>query len=141
MRMTDQTEADLLMEERAHVTAPGRALRGLMSPDEREAHRREILARRTLREKVVDGLRRAWYGPEPEPLTDEEMRMIMGPRDDEDDGLPELVAPDAPERLAWEAELRAIGVRPAKKWNFPIREPIRRPNLLKRLAYRVSRGW
>ncbi|HEX6038313.1 hypothetical protein [Longimicrobium sp.] len=137
----NDTDPDLLLspaEERELL--PSR-LMGLMSLEEREVHAREILARRTPREKIVDGLRRAWYGPDPEPLTDEEMRMIMRPRDDEDDGLPERVPPDDPERLAWEAELRAIGVRPARKWNFPVREPFRRPSLWERIKYRVSRGW
>lgn len=142
MRMADQTEPDVLPGSRSRGTVPGLPNSwGLMRPEEREAHKREILARRTLGEKIVDGLRRAWYGPAPEPLTDEEMRMIMRPREDEDDGVPELVPPDDPERLAYEAELRAIGVRPAKKWNFPVREPIRRPTFWQRIKYRVSRGW
>lgn len=42
--------------------------------------------------------------------------------------LPERVPPDDPDRLAWEAELRAIGVQPAKVWNFPARKPIRKPD-------------
>jgi hypothetical protein len=42
--------------------------------------------------------------------------------------LPELVPPDDPERLAYEAGLRAIGVTPARVWNFPVRKPIRRPD-------------
>lgn len=71
--------------------------------------------RRTLRERVVDGLRRVWEGPPPEPLTAEEMETIMRPRE-EDDDLPELVPPDDPERLAWEAHLRPHGIRPAASW-------------------------
>lgn len=88
----------------------------------------------------MDGFRRAWYGPDPGPLTDEELRMIRRPRVEEDD-LPERVSPDDPARLAWEAELRAIGVRPAKKWSFPQREPRRRPGVLERIRYRISLGW
>jgi hypothetical protein len=49
--------------------------------------------------------------------------------------LPERVPPDDPERLAFEAELRAIGVRPAKVWNFPIRKPIRRSDWRDWLRY------
>jgi hypothetical protein len=96
--------------------------------------------RRTFREMVADSLHRIRYGSPEEPLTEEEMRMITRPPEKEDD-LPELVPPDDPERLAWEAHLRSIGVQPATKWNFPIREPIRRPSLWEKLKYRVSRGW
>jgi hypothetical protein len=107
----------------------------------RESLRRQVRARRTLWEKLVDGVRRAWYGPGPEPLTDEEMRLIMRGVEEEVDNLPERVPPDDPGRLAWEAELRAIGVRPAKKWSFPNREPRRRPTLWQRIRYRISLGW
>ncbi len=96
--------------------------------------------RRTFRERIVDGLRRIWDGPPEEPLSEKELRMIMQPPDEEDD-LPELVSADDPERLAWEAHLRSIGVRPATKWNFPVREPIRRPSRWEKFKYRVSRGW
>lgn len=95
--------------------------------------------RRTFREWVVAGLRRAWDGPPEPPLTDEEMERIMQPR--EDDWLPEIVPPDDPERLAWEAHLRSIGVRPAKKWSTRIRKPVRRPTFWSKLRYRISRGW
>ena len=98
------------------------------------------LPRRTVRRRVVDGIRRIWEGPPPENLTEEEIRWIMRPRDDEDDGLPERVAPDDPDRLAWEAELRAMGITPAKKWNFPDRVPIRRPTLWERIEERFRRG-
>lgn len=59
--------------------------------------------------------------------TDEEAREWAEERKAEAD-LPERVSPDDPERLAWEAELRAIGVKPARVWNFPRRKPIRRPD-------------
>jgi hypothetical protein len=95
--------------------------------------------RRTFREKVVDALRRAWEGPPPEPLTDEEWRMIMRPRPEDD--VPDRVPRDDPARLAWEAELRSMGIRPAKNWTFPDRKPRRRPSLWERLRYRASRGW
>jgi hypothetical protein len=97
--------------------------------------------RPTLWERIVDAVRRVRYGPPEEPLTEEEMERIMRPREDEDDGLPELVPPDDPERLAWEAHLRSIGVRPAKKWNFPIREPIRKPGAWDKIRHRLGRGW
>jgi hypothetical protein len=99
------------------------------------------LPRRSLRRVLADAIHRVWYGPPPENLTDEEMRWIMRPRDDEDDGLPERVPPDDPDRLAWEAELRAIGVTPAKKWNFPLREPLPRPTVWERVQERFRRGW
>lgn len=110
------------------------------TPEERALLKREFLARRTLRERLVDGFRRVWYGPDPEPLTNEEMRMIMCPREDEDD-LPERVPPDDPGRLAWEAELRAMGVTPARKWSFAERTPRRRPSVWERIRYRISLGW
>jgi hypothetical protein len=61
--------------------------------------------------------------------------------EEEFENLPERVPPDDPGRLAWEAELRAIGVRPAKKWSSPNREPRRRPSLWQRIRYRISLGW
>jgi hypothetical protein len=98
------------------------------------------LPRRPLGRVVADAARRVWYGPPPENLTEEEMRWIMRPRDDEDDGPPERVPPDDPDRLAWEAELRALGIRPAKKWSFPNREPIPRPTVWARIQERFRRG-
>lgn len=89
----------------------------------------------------MDGVRRVWYGPAPEPLTDEEMRLIMRQVKEEVENLPERVPPDDPGRLAWEAELRAIGVRPAKKWSYPNRAPRRRPGFWQRIRYRISLGW
>jgi hypothetical protein len=52
--------------------------------------------------------------------------------------LPERVPPDDPERLAFEAELRAMGIRPARVWNFPIRKPIRRPDWRDWLRYHLG---
>jgi hypothetical protein len=86
----------------------------------------------------VDAIRRVWDGPAPNPLTDEEMRMIMQPR--EDDGVPELVPPDDPERLAWEAELRARGYTPARVWNWPERTRIPKATVWERLKYRLRGG-
>ncbi|NNC27864.1 hypothetical protein [Longimicrobium terrae] len=42
--------------------------------------------------------------------------------------LPEWVAPDDPWRLALEARMRAVGIRPATVWNWPVRKPIRKPD-------------
>jgi hypothetical protein len=92
------------------------------------------------RKWLMDAARRVWYGPPLEPLTDEEMRMIMRPRE-ETYSQPERVPPDDPERLAWEAELRAKGYSPAKVWNWPERERIAKATLWERIKYRVSRGW
>jgi hypothetical protein len=52
--------------------------------------------------------------------------------------LPERVPPNDPERLAFEAELRARGIRPAKVWNFPNRKPIRRPDWRDWLRYHLG---
>jgi hypothetical protein len=60
--------------------------------------------------------------------TDEEEARAWAEEREAEANLPERVSPDDPERLAWEAELRAIGVRPARVWNFPRRKPIRRPD-------------
>jgi hypothetical protein len=95
--------------------------------------------RGTFRERIVSGLRRVWDGPPERPLTQEEMDRIMRPR--ESDYLPEIVPPDDPERLAWEAYLRSIGVRPATRWSAPIRTPVRRPTFWSKLKYRISQGW
>jgi hypothetical protein len=98
------------------------------------------LPRRRIRRLAADALRRVWYGPPPEDLTEEEIRWIMRPRDNEDDGLPERVPPDDPDRLAWEAELRALGITPAKRWSFRPRRPIPKPTMWERLRERFRRG-
>ncbi len=142
MRSIDETHPAVLLvpdrdEMEPDVNVPSY---DVGTPEDRELFRRQFLARRTLREKLVDGVRRVWYGPDPGPLTDEEMRTIMRPLEDADD-LPERVPPDDPGRLAWEAELRAMGVTPAKKWSFPDREPVRRSGVWTRIKYRISLGW
>lgn len=60
--------------------------------------------------------------------TDEEVAREIAAEREAEANLPERVPPDDPERLAWEAELRAIGVTPAKVWNFPHRKPLRKPD-------------
>lgn len=52
--------------------------------------------------------------------------------------LPERLPPDHPERLAFEAELRALGLTPAKVWNFPRRSRVRRPDWRDRLRYHLG---
>lgn len=143
MRSIDHLEPDVLLapgseeiEREADV-----ATYYIGSDEYRASLRREVRGRRTLWEKLVDGVRRAWHGPDPEPLTDDELRMIMRRAEEEFENLPERVPPDDPGRLAWEAELRAIGVRPAKKWSFPDREPRRRSGWWQRIKYRISLGW
>jgi hypothetical protein len=143
MRSIDHLEPDVLLapgseEIEREVNVPAYYIG---SDEYRESLRRQVRNRRTLWEKLVDGFRRAWDGPDPGPLTDEEMRLIMRRAEEEFESLPERVPPDDPDRLAWEAELRAIGVRPAKKWSSPNREPRRRPGLWQRIRYRISLGW
>lgn len=65
--------------------------------------------------------------------TDEEARREIAAEREAEANLPETVPPDDPDRLAWEAELRAKGYTPAKVWNFPIRKPIRIPGWRDRL--------
>lgn len=60
--------------------------------------------------------------------TDEEVERQIAEDRAAEANLPERVPPDDPERLAWEAELRAKGYTPAKIWNFPIRKPMRKPD-------------
>lgn len=137
----DDTEAGVLPLSGADSEGPDLSLlvSGLLSAEEREAEVRRVRSLRTWREKLVDGLRGAWHGPDPGPLTDEELRAVMQPRPEED-ALPERVPPDDPARLAWEAELRSIGVRPAAIWNFPDREPLPRPSVWERVKLRFSRA-
>ncbi|WP_420126770.1 hypothetical protein [Longimicrobium sp.] len=143
MRSSDESPLGVLLAPDSGKAEPaeGVRVRGVATWEDPELLRRQVLVRRTLGEKLVDGLRRAWHGPDPEPLTADEMRMIMRRAEDEIDSLPERVPPDDPDRLAWEAELRAIGVRPAKRWNFPDREPRQKPGVWASIKYRVSRGW
>ena len=129
----NDADSDLLLAASSEVAERDSVVSaGLISRDG-SAH----LRRRTLREILADGFRRAWYGPGPEPLANGDMRMILLPREDEDD-LPERVPPDDPERLAWEAELRAKGYTPAKVWNWPERKRIPRATLWERLRYRLG---
>src|SRR4028119_320963 len=134
MRSIDHLEPDLLLasgseeiEQEVNV-----ATFYIGTEEYRASLARRARARRTLWERLVDGFRRAWNGPDPGPLTDEEMRLIMRGVEEEVDHLPERGPPDDPGRLALEAELRAMGVRPAKKWSFPHRQPRRRPGLWQR---------
>lgn len=60
--------------------------------------------------------------------TDEEVARDTAEERAAEARLPERVSPDDPERLAWEAEMRAIGVTPAAVWNRPVRKPIRKPD-------------
>jgi hypothetical protein len=141
MRGVDQADVDTLRPPSREaierdVSVP---VYEIGSAEYRESLRRECGSRRTLFEKVRDALRRAWYGPDPGPLTDAEMAMIMCVPDADD--RPELVPPDDPDRLAWEAELRAIGVTPARKWSAPAGKPVRRLGFWGRIKYRVSLGW
>jgi hypothetical protein len=73
--------------------------------------------------------------------TDEEAAAAAAERAAEleaEKNLPERVPPDDPERLAFEAELRAMGVRPAKVWNFPHRRPLRKPDWRDWLRYHLG---
>ena len=141
----EDDETAVLSREQVEQTAPATVVRPPAALAAREAEWLAYLdrlppRRRTASERVVDSLRRVWNGPPAEPLSNEELRMIMQAPEGEED-LPELVPPDDPGRLAWEAHLRSVGVRPATMWNFPIREPLRRPSLWENIKHRVSRGW
>jgi hypothetical protein len=143
MPSVDETHPDVLLapDSQAMEQEPKVPSYLVGTREDRELLRRQFLARRTLWEKLVDGFRRVWDGPDPGPLTDDEMRMIMRRVEEEVDNMPERVPPDDPGRLAWEAELRARGIRPAKKWSFPNRPPRRRPSVWERIKYRISLGW
>lgn len=60
--------------------------------------------------------------------TREEVERELAEERSAEENLPERVPPDDPGRLAWEAQLRALGYTPAQVWNFPIRKPIRKPD-------------
>lgn len=60
--------------------------------------------------------------------TDEEFRAQIAAEQEAERNLPEWVAPDDPERLAFEAWARSIGARPPTVWNWPVRKPIRIPD-------------
>jgi hypothetical protein len=139
MRGVDQIKADTLLSPEPSRRDFNVCGYYIGSPEYRESLRREYLGRRTLAEKLRDAFRRAWYGPDPGPLTDAEMAMIM--RAVEADDAPELVPPDDPARLAWEAELRAMGVTPARRWGPPTGKPARKSGLWARIKYRISLGW
>lgn len=65
--------------------------------------------------------------------TDEEFRAQIDAEREAERNLPEVVPPDDPWRLELEARLRALGHRPAKVWNWPVRKPIRIPDWRDRL--------
>ncbi|MBB4634434.1 hypothetical protein [Longimicrobium terrae] len=65
--------------------------------------------------------------------TDEEFRAQIAAEREAERNLPEVVPPDDPWRLELEARLRALGHRPAKVWNWPVRKPIRIPDWRDRL--------
>lgn len=141
MRGVDQARADTLRppSPEAIVRDVNVPAHEIGSAEYRESLRREYLSRRPLAQKIRDAFRRVWYGPDPGPLTDAEMAMIMC-RLGEDD-RPELVPPDDPDRLAWEVELRVIGVTPAKRWSAPAGKPVRKSGFWGRIKYRISLGW
>jgi hypothetical protein len=137
---TNETQADLLVVERSEEEERAARLSELHARLFGDLELPNTMPRRTMGRVLADAARRVWYGPPPENLTDEEVRWVMRPRDDEDDGLPERVPPDDPDRLAWEAELRAAGITPAKKWNFPERAPLPRFTFRERIRERFRRG-
>lgn len=56
------------------------------------------------------------------------------------DELSPDMPPDHPVRRAWEAQLRAAGVRPATSWDWPAHHrPTPRPGWWAKLRYRL--GW
>lgn len=65
--------------------------------------------------------------------TDEEFRAQIAAEREAERNLPEWVPPDDPWRLELEARLRALGHKPAKVWNWPVRKPIRVPDWRDRL--------
>ena len=55
------------------------------------------------------------------------------------DELSPDMPPDHPVRMAWEAQLRAAGVRPARSWDWTPPPRVRKPGLLAKIRYRL--GW
>jgi hypothetical protein len=136
----NETHADVLVAGRSEEEERAERLSELHARLFGDLELPNTLPRRTLRRVLADAVRRVWYGPPPENLTIDELKWIMRPRDDEDDGLPERVPPDDPHRLAWEAELRAAGITPAKKWSFPDHTPRPRFTFRERIQERFRRG-
>jgi hypothetical protein len=48
------------------------------------------------------------------------------------------VPPGHPDRPAFEAKMRALGIKPATDWNWPDPAPVRRPGWWSRLRYFVG---
>ncbi|HEX8391824.1 MAG TPA: hypothetical protein VF665_05630 [Longimicrobium sp.] len=65
--------------------------------------------------------------------TDREVEMELEEQLAAEADLPERVDRNDPQRLALEARLRSLGHRPAAVWNFPVRQPIRKPDWRDRL--------
>ncbi|HEX6373550.1 MAG TPA: hypothetical protein VF006_31785 [Longimicrobium sp.] len=48
------------------------------------------------------------------------------------------VPPGHPDRPAFEAQMRAVGITPATDWNWPDREPVRRTGWWAWLRFRLG---
>lgn len=70
--------------------------------------------------------------------TDEEVEAERAAEREAERNLPERVAPDDPWRLALEARMRAVGIRPAQVWNWPVRTPVRKPGWREWLRSRLG---